>query len=56
MQKSKKERPAPIRNDSNKAAHQIENLEKKAKYYHSRGWTKIAFEMEDKAAEKKRKL
>lgn len=56
MQKSKKERPAPIRNDSNKAAYQIENLEKKARYYHSRGWTKIAFEMEDKAAELKRKM
>ena len=55
-QKSKEDRPAPIRNDSNKTINQIEYLERKVKYYHKRGWKNRAFELEDELAELKRAL
>ena len=55
-QKSKEDRPAPIRNDSNKTKNKIENLERKIHYYHKRGWKNRAFELEDELAQLKRAL
>ena len=50
----KKNPPAPIRDDRNKTVNEIKNLERRARYCFTRGWTQRGFELSDRAAALKR--